>query len=73
VVPYDDVVFRGSTKDRAFVAFHLDRGRLAFAVGVNRLKEIGGAKKLIGARVPVDREKLGDESVSLATLLPKSD
>lgn len=70
VGPYDDVVYRGSVKDRTFVAFHLHDGRLTFAVGVNRLKEIGGAKKLIGARVRVDRAALADESVSLATLLP---
>ena len=70
VGPYDEVVFRGSVKDRAFVAFHLHEGRLAFAVGVNRLKEIGGAKKLVGSRVPVSRDALADESVSLATLLP---
>lgn len=69
---YDDVVFRGSVKDRAFLAFHLRQGRCAFAVGVNRLKEIAGAKKLVGARCSVAPEALADESVALPSLLPRA-
>lgn len=71
VGPYDTVVFRGSVKDRAFIAFHLHEGRVAFAVGVNRLKEIAAAKKLVGARIAVEHAALADESVALGTLLPR--
>lgn len=70
VAEYDQLVVRGSMEARAFVAFHLRHGKLAFAIGVNRLKEIAGSKKLIAAGVTVSPEALADESVALATLLP---
>ena len=70
VAPYDRVVLRGSKDARAFVAFHLRGDKLAFAIGVNRLKEIAGAKRLIAAGVRVSAEALADESVPLASLLP---
>jgi 3-phenylpropionate/trans-cinnamate dioxygenase ferredoxin reductase subunit len=70
VTDYDRVVYRGSRDARAFVAFHLNGDRLAFAIGVNRLKEIAGAKKLIAAGVSVSDAALADESVALSTLLP---
>ncbi len=70
VQPYDRVVVRGSMEARAFVAFHLLHGKLAFAIGVNRLKEIAGSKRLIAAGVEVSPEALADESVALASLLP---
>jgi len=67
---YDQVVYRGSREERAFVAFHLREGKLAFAIGVNRLKEIAGSKKLIASGVVVSPEALADESIALSTLLP---
>ncbi len=70
VQPFDRVVLRGSREARAFVAFHLREGKLAFAIGVNRLKEIAAAKKLIASGAPVTEQALADESVGLATLLP---
>lgn len=70
VQEYDRVVVRGSMEARAFVAFHLRAGKLAFAIGVNRLKEIAGAKRLIASGVDVSPEKLADDTVPLATLLP---
>ncbi len=72
VADYDRVVHRGSREARAFVAFHLRGGKLAFAIGVNRLKEIAGAKKLIAAGVDVSPEALADDTVALSTLLPAS-
>ncbi len=69
VGPFDTVVYRGSVSARAFIAFHLLEGKLQFAIGVNRLKEIAGAKKLIAADVSVTRAALEDETVGLATLL----
>jgi 3-phenylpropionate/trans-cinnamate dioxygenase ferredoxin reductase component len=70
VGPFDSVVHRGSVEGRAFVAFHLLEGKLQFAIGVNRLKEIAGAKKLIAADVPVSPAALADESIALSTLSP---
>jgi len=68
---YDEVVYRGSVADRAFCAFHLEDGKLAFAVGVNRLKEIGAAKKLIAAGVELTAAELADEEVNLKAKIPK--
>ncbi|MDQ3031748.1 MAG: FAD-dependent oxidoreductase [Myxococcota bacterium] len=73
VTEHDHVVFRGSIEERAFVAFHLRGGKLAYAIGVGRLKEIGAAKKLIAADVEVSAEALADESVALGDLLPARD
>lgn len=70
VAEYDRVVLRGSMQARAFVAFHLRNGKLAFAIGVNRLKEIAGSKKLIAAGVDVSPEALADEAIALGALLP---
>lgn len=66
---YDRVIYRGSVADRAFVAFHMAGDRLRFAIGVNRLKEIGVSKKLIGLGVPISDERLADESVPAKALL----
>jgi len=70
VAGYDRVVYRGSREARAFVAFHLRGDELAFAIGVNRLKEIAGAKRLIAAGAKVSAEALADESIALSSLLP---
>lgn len=66
---YDEVVFRGSVETPAFVAFHLRAGRIVFAIGVNRLKEIGAARKLIGMGREIDRAILADENVGLGPYL----
>jgi 3-phenylpropionate/trans-cinnamate dioxygenase ferredoxin reductase subunit len=70
VAEHDRLVVRGSMEARAFVAFHLRNGKLAYAIGVNRLKEIAGSKKLIAAGVEVSADALADESIALSTLLP---
>lgn len=69
VGPFDSVVYRGSVETPAFVAFHLLDGKLQFAIGVNRLKEIAAAKKLIAADQTVSPIALADEAVGLGTLL----
>src|SRR5450432_2702744 len=66
---FDRVVARGSVPERKFIAFHLAGDQVRFAVGVNRLKEIGAAKKLIAQCVPVTDAALADEAFPLATLL----
>lgn len=68
---YDEVAYRGSVEERAFCAFHLRAGKLAFAIGVNRLAELGAAKKLIAAQVPLDPAELADEDVDLKAKVPE--
>ena len=55
---------------RAFAAFHVKGDKLAFFIGVNRLKEMAAAKRVIGAGVPVSDAALADESFNLGTLAP---
>jgi 3-phenylpropionate/trans-cinnamate dioxygenase ferredoxin reductase subunit len=66
---YDRVVFRGSIDARTFIAFHLKGERVQFAVGVNRLKEINVAKRLVASGATVSAEALADENVSAKELL----
>lgn len=66
---YDRVVFRGSVDERTFIAFHLKDNRIQFAVGVNRLKEINVAKRLVASGATVSPETLADENVSAKELL----
>lgn len=67
---YDQVVIRGSLEDRKLTAFHLEGGKLRFAVGVNRLNEMGVSRKLISSGATVDPAKLADEDVKGKALLP---
>lgn len=71
---FDRVVYRGSTAKneagkRAFAAFHVKGNELSFFVGVNRLKEMAAAKKLIGAGATVTDAQLADETFSLASIV----
>jgi 3-phenylpropionate/trans-cinnamate dioxygenase ferredoxin reductase component len=70
VGPYDRVVFRGSVPDRTFIAFHLRGGKLEYAIGINRMKEIGASKKLIASGAVVPPEVYADESANLASFVP---
>ncbi|AKF02951.1 NAD(P)/FAD-dependent oxidoreductase [Sandaracinus amylolyticus] len=69
---FDRVVVRGSIEERAFVAFHLEQGVLRFAIGVNRLQELGATKKLIAAGASVPDAVLADADASLAEWVPKA-
>ncbi len=66
---YDRVVVRGSLEARKFMAFHLRGDKVAFAVGVSRLKELSAAKKIIAAGVRVDDAVLADEAGDLAQFM----
>jgi 3-phenylpropionate/trans-cinnamate dioxygenase ferredoxin reductase subunit len=63
---WDDVVVRGSTDERRFVAFYMHRGVLLAALGMNRGRDVRRAMKLIGARP--DPNLLRDEDTDLRTL-----
>lgn len=64
----DQVVVRGCMRDRRFVAFSLQQGRIVAAFGVNRGKDVLAAKRLIHARARPDPRLLRDEDVDLRTL-----
>lgn len=69
---YDRVIYRGDLDKPAFVAFHLRGDELRAAIGVNRMKEIGVAKRILAQRVRIpDIEALADEAFDLGTLAPR--
>jgi 3-phenylpropionate/trans-cinnamate dioxygenase ferredoxin reductase component len=63
---WDELVVRGSVRDRAFVAFYLKEGILFQAAGLNRGRDVRRALKLVGRRV--DPIAIRDEDVDLRTL-----
>jgi 3-phenylpropionate/trans-cinnamate dioxygenase ferredoxin reductase subunit len=63
-----DVVFRGDVEARAFIAFWLRDDRVVAGMNVNVWDVQEQIKRLVRATGPVDRQRLADESVDLATL-----
>ena len=63
---WDDVVIRGSTEEREFVAFYMHEGMLLAALGMNRGRDVRRALKIIGSRP--DPARLRDEETDLRTL-----
>lgn len=61
---YDQVVIRGDRDNRNFAAFYLQEGKLISADCVNRPQEFMISKRLIADQVPVDAERLADESIA---------
>lgn len=67
---YDEVVLRGDpTVDRDFACFYLRDGELIAADCVNRPQEFMFSKRAIAQRLPVDRQRLADLDVPIASLL----
>jgi len=66
---YDQVVIRGDRDSRNFAAFYLQEGKLISADCVNRPQEFMISKRLIADQIPVDAEKLADESIAPKELL----
>lgn len=64
----DELVIRGSLKDRNFVAFYLRDGRIGAVVAVNRGRDVRRSMPLIKARVAADAVLLRDEDVDLRKL-----
>jgi 3-phenylpropionate/trans-cinnamate dioxygenase ferredoxin reductase component len=67
--PDDEVVVRGSLGDREFVAFWLREGRVVAAMNVNVWDVGDDVKALIRSRAVVDRARLADPDVPLASLV----
>jgi 3-phenylpropionate/trans-cinnamate dioxygenase ferredoxin reductase subunit len=66
---HDQMVVRGSLRDRAFVMFYLKEGRLMAADAVNRPGDFMAAKRLVTAQASPDPAKLADPATPLKTLI----
>ncbi|KAA6217549.1 NAD(P)/FAD-dependent oxidoreductase [Streptomyces filamentosus] len=66
---YDQVVVRGDTGKREFIAFWLDGGRVIAGMNVNVWDVTEPIQKLIRSRAVVDPDALCDPSVPLESLL----
>ncbi|MCO5315231.1 MAG: FAD-dependent oxidoreductase [Solirubrobacterales bacterium] len=65
----DEVVIRGDTDAREFIAFWLQDNRIAAGMNVNIWDVSDPIKELIKARVEVDRKALADPDTDLTSLL----
>jgi 3-phenylpropionate/trans-cinnamate dioxygenase ferredoxin reductase component len=65
---WDELVVRGSLKDRSFVAFYVKDGTVQAVLAMNQGHTITEAMELIKRRAPVDPKALRDEDVALASL-----
>ena len=65
---WDELVVRGSIRERSFVAFYIKDGLVDAAASLNRGRELRRSTGLIKARKPVDEAVLRDESLDLKTL-----
>ncbi|HEX5193733.1 MAG TPA: FAD-dependent oxidoreductase [Solirubrobacteraceae bacterium] len=68
---WDEVVFRGDSSTREFIAFWLQDGRVLAGMNVNVWDVHDDIRALIRARRPVDRARLTDPGTPLAKLLPQ--
>lgn len=59
---YDKLVVRGDATERSVAYFYLKDGKLIAADCIGRISEFMNAKKLITARVTVDKKLLADDS-----------
>jgi 3-phenylpropionate/trans-cinnamate dioxygenase ferredoxin reductase subunit len=62
---WDRIVYRGDPDSESFATFYLDDGRLVAALGVNRAKDVRGARALMEGGIPVGPDELADEGVDL--------
>ncbi|MFF4320091.1 NAD(P)/FAD-dependent oxidoreductase [Streptomyces sp. NPDC001568] len=68
---YDQVLIRGDVGRREFIAFWLSEGRVLAGMNVNVWDVTDHIQALIRSKTPVDREKLADPSVPLASLITR--
>jgi 3-phenylpropionate/trans-cinnamate dioxygenase ferredoxin reductase component len=65
---WDELVVRGSTEERNFVAFYRKDGRILAAVAINGGRDLRRSIPLIKAQEEVAAATLGDLDVDLRTL-----
>ncbi|MGA9919731.1 MAG: FAD-dependent oxidoreductase [Candidatus Dormiibacterota bacterium] len=61
----DEAVLRGDPKEGKFTVFYMEAGWLSGCVAVDRFPDLAAARRLIGARVPVNAELLTDLALDL--------
>jgi len=64
---HDRFVLRGSVEQRSFSAFYLKGTQVLAVDTVNRVPEFMLAKRLVAEKLPVDPDRLADDSVPLKT------
>jgi 3-phenylpropionate/trans-cinnamate dioxygenase ferredoxin reductase subunit len=67
---WDEVVFRGNPKTSEFIAFWLKDGRLEAGMNVNVWDVTQQISHLVASRQKIDKGRLVDPDVDLATLVP---
>jgi 3-phenylpropionate/trans-cinnamate dioxygenase ferredoxin reductase subunit len=67
---WDEVVIRGDTAAREFIAFWLKGGRVEAGMNVNVWDVTDDIQALVRSRAEVDRERLADPDVPLGELAP---
>lgn len=65
---WDEVVFRGDVANREFIAFWLDKGRVAAGMNVNVWEDGDEIERLVASRTTVDPARLVNTGVRLADL-----
>ncbi len=70
---WDELVVRGSLRERDFIAFYRKNGRVLAAVTIGRGRDLRRSMPLIKAQRPVDPGKLQDPEVELRTLVGAAD
>jgi 3-phenylpropionate/trans-cinnamate dioxygenase ferredoxin reductase subunit len=65
---WDQLVYRGEPASGAGAIFYLDTGRLRAVLSINRIRDLGALRKLVGAGARVDPALLADESLDLREL-----
>jgi 3-phenylpropionate/trans-cinnamate dioxygenase ferredoxin reductase subunit len=65
---WDQLVYRGEPESGAGAIFYLDTGRLRAVLSINRIRDLGALRKLVGAGAQLDTALLADESLDLREL-----
>jgi 3-phenylpropionate/trans-cinnamate dioxygenase ferredoxin reductase subunit len=65
---WDQLVYRGDPASGAGAIFYLDAGRLRAALAINRQRDFGALRKLVGAGAQLDPALLADDSLDLREL-----
>jgi 3-phenylpropionate/trans-cinnamate dioxygenase ferredoxin reductase subunit len=65
---WDQLVYRGEPAAGAGAIFYLDGGRLRAVLSINRIRDLGALRKLVGAGAQLDSALLADGSLDLREL-----
>jgi 3-phenylpropionate/trans-cinnamate dioxygenase ferredoxin reductase subunit len=65
---WDQLVYRADPASGSGAVFYLDAGRLRAALSINRIRDLGALRKLVGAGAQLDTALLANESLDLREL-----